>query len=135
MHEVYEQSRVDDDKVEDLLVSSRTSQRQSHLSLDPILDPMLVVSPVHVFSMCLVSNHAARFIQLQRCVRRGITKASAACVRVLRAEKQPHGQVQEQVHVQVQGSAQQGSAQQQQCAMCKSNAVAVSKVLAAVRSW
>ena len=134
MHEVYEQSRVDDDKVEDLLVSSRTSQRQSHLSLDPILDPMLVVSPVHVFSMCLVSNHAARFIQLQRCVRRGITKAGAACVHVLRAEKQPHGQVQEQVHVQVHANV-QGSAQQQQCAMCKSNAVAVSKVLAAVRSW
>jgi hypothetical protein len=83
--------------------------------------------------MCLVSNHAARFIQLQRCVRRGITKAGAACVRVLRAEKQPHGQVQEQVHVQVHANV-QGSAQQQQCAMCKSNAVAVSKVLAAICS-
>jgi hypothetical protein len=43
-------------------------------------------------------------------------------VRVLRAEEQLHVQVQGQVHANVQGSA-----QQQQCAMCKSNAVAVSK--------
>ena len=85
MHAVLAVRTLVDDEVDDLLVSSRSSQRQSHLSLDPILDPildpMLVVSPVHVFSMCLVSNHAARFIQLQRCVRRGITKAGAACAR------------------------------------------------------
>jgi hypothetical protein len=68
---------------------------------------MLVASPVHVFSMCLVSNHAARFIQLQLCASRHQKRVLR--VRVLHAEEQLHvqvqGQVQVQVHANVQGSA------------------------------
>jgi hypothetical protein len=67
--------------------------------------------------MCLVSNHAARFIQLQMCASR--QQKRVLPVRVLRAEGQLHVQVKGQVQVQVHTNV-QGSAWQQQCAraMC-----------------